>query len=106
MDPGSRATVQFNGVGITWIGFMDPWSGYARVYLDGVLKTTLDTWAMVYGDGCGCETWQRPIWSVTDLPNGPHTLAIEVAGDKNPTSGGNWVWVDAFRVLGASASAQ
>src|SRR5204862_4812709 len=27
------------GTGISWIGVADPWSGFARVYLDGVLKT-------------------------------------------------------------------
>ena len=99
-DAGSRATVQFNGAGITWIGFMDPWSGYARVYVDGVLKTTATTFAMPYGDGCGCEIWQRPVYSVLGLGNGPHTLTIEVTGQKDDISGGTWVWVDAFRILG------
>jgi hypothetical protein len=100
MDSGSSATVKFNGTGITWIGFMDLWSGYAQVYLDGTLKTTLDLWGMPYGDGCSCETWQRPISSTTGLPNGPHTLTIKVLGQKSDKSGGNWIWIDAFRILG------
>jgi hypothetical protein len=106
MDPGSRANVQFNGTGITWIGFMDPWSGYARVYVDGVLKTTLTLWAMPWGDGCGCEIWQRPIYSISGLTNGPHSLSIEVAGQKDDISGGTWVWVDAFRIAGSAATGQ
>jgi len=106
MDAGSRASVQFNGTGITWIGFMDPSSGYARVYVDGVLKTTLTTWAMPWGDGCGCEIWQRPIYSVMGLPNGSHTLTIEVLGQKDDISNGTWVWVDAFRILGPAPAGQ
>lgn len=104
MDAGSRATVNFNGTGITWIGFMDLWSGYARVYVDDVLTTTLDTWAMPWGEECGCYTWQRPIYTVSGLTNGPHTLTIEVTGQKSDLSGGNWVWVDAFKVAGPATA--
>ena len=32
---GARATVTFNGTGITWIGVKDNWSGVANLYLDG-----------------------------------------------------------------------
>ena len=106
MDPGSRVNVQFNGTGITWIGFMDPWSGYARVSVDGVVKTTVTMWAMPWGDECGCEIWQRPIYSVNGLTDGGHTLTIEVLGQKDDISSGTWVWVDAFRILGAASSGQ
>ena len=43
-DPGSRATINFNGTGITWIAYRDQWSGIARVYVDGALKATVDTY--------------------------------------------------------------
>ncbi len=101
MDPGSKATVQFNGTGITWIGYMDPYSGYAKVYVDGVQKGMVDTFDMAWGThGSVDAIWQRTIWGVGDLPAGTHTLTIEVLGQRGSNSTGNWVWVDAFRVTG------
>ena len=106
VDPGSKATVLFNGTGIIWIGFMDPWSGLTKVYVDGVPKLTLDTYGAPYGDGFLDDIWQRPIWGVTDLPNGPHSMTIEVLGQFTGRSAGAWIWVDAFRILGPSVLAQ
>jgi hypothetical protein len=108
VDPGATATVLFNGTGITWIGYMDPWSGLAEVYVDGVAKiTSLDTYAAPYGTAGSLVTiWQPPIWGITGLPNGPHTLTIEVLGQFCCRSAGAWVWVDAFRILGPTASGQ
>jgi len=106
MDPGSKATVVFNGTGITWIGYMDLWSGWASVYVDGILQTTLDTWYQPWGNGATDEIWQRPVWGVTGLPSGTHTLTIQVLGQKASKSGGDWVWIDAFRVLGNATAAQ
>ena len=40
-----------------------------------------------------------PMYSVTGLPNGKHTLRIEVDGTKAKDSGGYYVVIDAFRVL-------
>lgn len=106
VDPGSQATVLFNGTGITWIGFRDQWSGWVRVHMDGVLKTTLDTFYRPFGEEALDDIWQRPIYSITDLPNGPHTLTIEVLGQKDPDSGGAWIWIDAFQILGPTPAAQ
>jgi hypothetical protein len=106
VDPGSKATVVFNGTGIIWIGYMDPWSGWVRVYVDGVLKTTLDTYYMPWGNGATDEIWQRQVWGITDLQDGQHTLTLEVLGQKASKSGGAWIWIDAFRVLGATTQTQ
>jgi hypothetical protein len=100
VDPGSTATVLFNGTGILWIGYRDPWSGLAEVYLDGVLVTTLDTWYAPFGDGSVNDIFQRPIWQVTGLENGVHMLSIKVLGQMGPNSAGPWIWVDAFNVFG------
>ena len=40
------------------------------------------------------------------LPNGSHTLTIEVLGQKDDISNGTWVWVDAFRILGPAPAGQ
>ena len=42
MDAGSRATINFSGTGVSWMGNRDEWSGIARFYVDGQLKTTID----------------------------------------------------------------
>jgi hypothetical protein len=104
VDPGSTATVVFHGTGITWIGFRDQWSGLVKVFMDGRLQTTLDTSFLPFGDGALDDIWQRPIWQITDLPNGTHVFALEVLGKKGPNSSGAWVWIDAFRVIGPANS--
>jgi len=45
MDSGSRASLTFTGTGVSWILYRDEWSGIANVYLDGVLKSAVDTYA-------------------------------------------------------------
>jgi len=89
--PGSRATVTFAGVGITWIGFRDGSSGIANVYLDGALLGKVDS----YISG---ERYQYPLFTIDGLSNTTHTLVIEAAGQKNPASSNEWIWVDAFVV--------
>jgi hypothetical protein len=104
VNPGATATVRFNGTGITWIGYMDPWSGLAEVFVDGVAQiTSLSTYAAPYGtDGSLHTIWQVPVWGISNLSNGPHTLTIEVLGQFCCQSAGAWIWVDAFRILGPS----
>jgi hypothetical protein len=88
---GSSATITFSGTGITWIGYRDANSGMAQVYVDGVLTATVDTYLSPV------QT-QTPIYSINGLVPAKHTLAIVVTGTHNPSSGGSWVWVDAFDV--------
>ena len=91
MDPGARATVTFTGTAVNWLAYRDQWSGMARVYVDGVLKSTVDTYNSP-------ARGQQVMYSITGLTRGTHTLAIEVVGQHSKKSGGNWVWVDAFDV--------
>jgi hypothetical protein len=94
MDANSSATVTFNGTGITWIGYQDQWSGIAKVYVDGALQSPLvDTYT-------GSEKAQLPVYSVTGLSEGAHSLMIVVTGTRDAASAGNWVWVDAFTIIG------
>src|SRR5205814_705160 len=86
-----------NGTGATWIGYQDEWSGIAEVYVDGSLKSEVDTYATP-------SKAQVKQYSVTGLADGPHTLAIKAAGRKNSSSGGSWVWVDAFDVTSGGSS--
>jgi hypothetical protein len=91
MDSSSQASFTFTGTGIKWIGFSDPWSGSARVYLDGALVATVDTYAAV-------QQSQAVQYSVSGLSSVPHTLTIVAMGTHDASSGGAWVWIDAFDV--------
>ena len=89
MDAGARGTFSFSGNGVRWIGLRDPWSGIARVSVDGQLRSTVDTYA-------SSTQPQSVLFSASDLGAGSHTLDIEVTGTRNLLSGGSWVWLDAF----------
>jgi hypothetical protein len=91
MDAGSRLSITFNGTGIDWVAYRDEWSGIARVYLDGDLKTTIDNYLSPP------QTGVVP-YSIGGLASGTHTLIIESTGTKNSSSQGAWIWVDAFDV--------
>ena len=95
-NAGARATFSFTGTGANWIAYRDEWSGIANVYLDGTLKGQVDTYATP-------SKPQAQMYSISGLASGSHTLAIEATGTKGATSGGAWVWVDAFEVASASA---
>ncbi len=91
MDANAKATLTFSGTGVSWIGYKDEWSGIANVYVDGVLKATIDTYASP-------AQAQATQYSISNLPAATHTLTIQVTGTQNSASGGSWIWVDAFVV--------
>src|SRR5262249_12718035 len=76
MDQGSRATFSFSGTGVTWVGFRDPWAGIARVFVDGALQQTVDTYA-------AAQAAQQVLYSQQGLTRGAHTLAIEVTQSRS-----------------------
>ena len=98
MAAGSQAHFNFTGTGVKWIGFSDPWSGIAQVWLDGALVGTIDTYSAT-------QQAQKVQYSVNNLSNAAHTMQIVATGTQDSQSGGAWVWVDAFDVTTAAASA-
>jgi hypothetical protein len=94
IDAGTRATLQFTGTAVRWIGLRDQWSGIARVFVDGVLKGEVDSYSAV-------EETQRVLFSLDGLSAGNHTLTVEVTGRRNPAAVSSWIWIDAFDVSGA-----
>lgn len=90
-DAGSRASLNFTGSGVSWITYQDQWSGVARVYIDGELKTTLDNFASPARTGVAA-------YNIGGLAPGSHTITIEATGSRNSSAQGSWVWVDAFDV--------
>jgi hypothetical protein len=89
LDAGARATFTFNGTGAQWIGFRDPWSGIANVYIDGVFRSQVDT----YSAG---RQMQAVLFTASGLSTGVHTLTIEATKTKNASAESAWIWVDAF----------
>jgi hypothetical protein len=96
MDQGSRIKVPFTGTGIRWIGYRDEWSGFAKVYVDGVFVKKVNTYASP-------AKAQATLFSVTGLAPGKHTLKIVVTGTHSAASAGSWVWADAFEILSGSS---
>ena len=90
-DAGARASLSFTGSGVTWVTYQDQWSGVARVYIDGDLKTTIDNYASAQRAGVVA-------YSIGGLSGGTHTITIEATGTHNGNAQGSWVWVDAFDV--------
>jgi hypothetical protein len=91
MDANNAAVFSFKGIGVKWIGFSDPWSGIARIYIDGVFKASVDTYA-------ADQAAQIVQYSVGNLADTAHTLTIVVTGTMDSKSAGAWVWIDAFDV--------
>ena len=91
-DPGSLGTATFTGSGITWIGYGDPWSGIAKVSVDGMPRGTVDTYRPT-------SQSQARLFSIEALQSGTHTLTVEATGAHNANSGGSWIWLDAFEVV-------
>jgi hypothetical protein len=87
----AQATLNFDGTGVTWIGFRGPQAGIAHVYLDGVQIATVDLYHPV-------ELVRAPVFKVSGLSLAPHTLIVEATGTWNPLSTDPFVVVDAFIV--------
>jgi hypothetical protein len=91
LTPGSQANFTFTGTSVRWIGLRQYTTGIARVYVDGIFVTDVDTYAPTSGP-------QDTLFASAPLAAGSHTLTIEVTGRKNAASVNTWVVVDAFDV--------
>ncbi len=91
---GSQATFSFTGTTVRWIGNRKASTGIARVYLDGVFVTEIDTFVPAPR-----EAYQTTVLTLTGLAAGSHTLTIEATGRKNPAADSAYVVVDAFDVV-------
>ncbi|HEY6359511.1 MAG TPA: Ig-like domain-containing protein [Vicinamibacterales bacterium] len=94
----AQAVLSFTGEGVRWVGFKGPQAGIAKVYLDGMLMKTVDTYAPT-------EQIGAVLFTASGLPWGAHTLTIESTGTRNPLSVDPFVVVDAFDVTPPDARA-
>jgi hypothetical protein len=89
---GRSATITFTGNSVAWVSTVGPSRGIARVFVDGVLVRSVDLYAPALGA-------RRVVYARNGLPDGVHTIRIEVTGTRNAASSGNRVDLDAFVVL-------
>jgi hypothetical protein len=94
VEAAARATLDFTGTGVSWIGWRGPQLGIANVYLDGAAVGSVDAYS-------ANTTVQAVLYTSPTLSPGPHTLTIEVTRTKNAASTDFYVAVDAFDVAGA-----
>jgi drug/metabolite transporter superfamily protein YnfA len=83
-------TFAFNGSQVTWITALGPSYGKAAIYVDGVLKQTVDLYKAT-------QQWQYRV-KISGLVKGNHTVFIKVLGSKNSNSSGIDVIADGFEI--------
>lgn len=93
-DASSSVSLTFNGTSILWIAFKDPYSGIAKVILDGTLVSTVDLFQAAAQSGV-------PAFSSGQLASGQHTLTIQSTGTSSTSSSGVGVWMDSFQIVGS-----
>jgi hypothetical protein len=84
---GSTASFTFTGRSIAWVGLKAANRGKAYVYINGVLKATVDLYS-------AATLKQRVVWSTTYSTSAARTIMIKVLG----TTGRPRVDVDGFLV--------
>ena len=92
-EPGAVAEMRFDGVGVDWITVTGPNRGRARVSIDGEPVRVVNLYSARRSFGI--------VERVDGLPEGSHTLRIEVLRRRSPGSSGRWIAIDRFDVLSA-----
>jgi hypothetical protein len=82
----SSVTVRFRGTSVRWFTVRNRYQGKARVYVDGVLKSTVDNYSS--------STMYKVRRMVRGLADTVHTLKIVVLGRHHAGARGNTVTVD------------
>jgi len=95
--PGAQARLTFTGTSVSWIGGRSPETGIARISLDGIFLTDVDTYSKTV-------EVRVPMFAATGLANASHTLTIEVTGRQNASATSDAIVVDAFDVPAATVS--
>lgn len=85
---GASVSYTFTGRSVAWVADRSPSLGKAKVYVDGVLRATVDL-------GSSSTAWRQVVYGRTWTSSGRHTIRIVCAG----TSGRPRIDLDAFVVL-------
>jgi hypothetical protein len=93
-----KVSYTFTGSQVTVL-YQKQWNtGFMDVLVDGSLQQRVDTYCCVPPPAPPPNKQCQQAVVVSDLPWGPHTVEAVVVGDKNPSSDGNSIVVDAFVV--------
>jgi hypothetical protein len=87
----ARAILSFIGTGVSWIGTTSSDYGKAKVYIDGTFMSEVDQ----YNKN---QDTMVNLYSVQNLPFGPHEIQIEAMTQGNKDSKKNRIGIDAFDV--------
>ena len=87
---GAAQSFVFRGTGIRWYTVMGPAMGKARVYIDGVLRATVDNYA---------PTGRVAYRAYGGLSDAVHTVRIVALGTKRAASSGTMVALDRWYVI-------
>ena len=74
---GSSATIYFNGIRLDWIAMRGTTTGKANVYVDGVLKETVDL-------SSPTAVYKVKVFTTGDLPRGPHKVGDRLGRGHGP----------------------
>jgi beta-galactosidase GanA len=88
---GDSMSVTFTGTAVQYVAPTAANHGIADIYLDGAKVATVDG----YSSG---TSFQQVLYAASGLADTSHTLKIVVTGQKNASSGGTYVSVDAINV--------
>jgi hypothetical protein len=88
---GAGISLVFTGTGVDWLGATGPAYGRAEVFVDGVDRGTVDSYAAV-------QRWKVVAASMSGLPAGQHSILIRVLATKAVGASAADVPVDAFVV--------
>lgn len=88
-NANSYVEYTFTGTTVSWVGPLGSNAGKADVYIDSLFQETVDLYNST-------NYLQLNLYTKTALPYGSHTIKIVVRSDKNPSSSGYNVLVDAF----------
>jgi Divergent InlB B-repeat domain len=86
----ASVSVTFTGTSIDWIAATGTVFGKASVTIDGVPQGTVDLYT-------AAPHWKVP-FTFGGLSAGPHTMVIQVLGQKNASSTGTKVIIDGFTI--------
>ncbi|MDP4181382.1 MAG: carbohydrate binding domain-containing protein [Bacillota bacterium] len=90
---GDTASLTFNGTGVKFIATTGTGYGKVDIYIDDILKDTVDLYRPSNG-------YQNMVWINTPpLPKGIHKITIKNSGTKNSLSSGTAIILDALEII-------
>ena len=89
LSTSGYAEMSFATSGVRWLARTNSASGLADVYIDGVKKTTVDLYSPT-------TKYAQNVYEVSGLSETGHTIRVVRTGNKNASSAGRNIILDAF----------